>query len=263
MHNQVNRQISRYLILVFVFAWTAEGLLILGEKSGILTGTSGLFITFLIIGLLAGLSPVYASAILFYRQKRISKFTSFLKLIAETPNTIKTVVLTLLFFIGLFLINFSFESLIGNPSYYYLLLFPLMILGGGMEEVGWRGYLQPLLERKFAFTLTSLIIGIIWGLWHLPLWFIQTANQSNMNYLSFVVYCIAFSFIIGLLYRITKSTFACVLLHAWGNTLQGMFTMNYLTQPLDLKLILTWTCIVLVIIGISHIADRFQYKVIQ
>jgi hypothetical protein len=245
MRDQTNIQIRNYLILVFIFAWSVEGLIILGETSKILSGTVGFVLTFLLIAFGAGLSPVYASAILFFRKKQFTNFPSFLKIIIQTPNIKKTAWVTPFFFLGLFLINLANESYLGNPPTYFLFLFPLMILGGGLEEVGWRGYLQPLLEKKFSFVLTSLLIGITWGLWHLPLWFVQSANQSDMNFLSFFVYCISFSFIIGLLYQITRSTIACVLLHAWGNTLQGMFTITYLTQSLNLKISITWTCVIL------------------
>lgn len=251
MHDQTNIQIRNYLILVFIFAWSAEGLIILGETSKILSGTVGFVLTFLLIAFGAGLSPVYASAILFFRQKRFTNFTSFLKIILDTPNFKKTIWVTPFFFLGLFLVNVANETYLGNPPTYFLLLFPLMILGGGLEEVGWRGYLQPLLEKKFSFVLTSLFIGIIWGLWHLPLWFVQSANQSDMNFLSFFVYCISFSFILGLLYQITRSTIACVLLHAWGNTLQGMFTMKYLTQPLTIRVSIIWSFVMLSTILIS------------
>ena len=253
MQNHTTTQIRNYLMLVFVFAWSIEGLIILGELSGILTGTVGVVLTFLLIAFGAGFSPVYASALLWVRQKRVTNFKSFIKIILKTSNVKKTIWVTALFFFGLFFINMANETYLGNPPTYFLLLFPLMILGGGLEEVGWRGYLQPLLEKKFSFALTSFIIGVVWGLWHLPLWFVQSANQSDMNFLSFFVYCISFSFIIGLLYKITRSTIACVLLHAWGNTLQGMFTRNYLTQPLDFKVSIIWSCVILCTLAISFL----------
>lgn len=50
-------------------------------------------------------------------------------------------------------------------------LLPLMILGmlvGAIgEELGWRSYLQPILQQKNSFLISSIIIGIIWGLWHI------------------------------------------------------------------------------------------------
>ncbi len=136
-----------------------------------------------------------------------------------------------------------------------------MIFGGGLEEVGWRGFLQPLLEQKFSFFTTSLIIGVLWGFWHLPLWLIQSASQSSMNFLSFFIYCISFSFILGLLYEVTRSTLACILLHAWGNTLQGMFTMSYLKEPLDLKISVIWICVNLIVIIIYSFFKKSKQEI--
>ena len=250
MKQNISKQIKNYLMLIFIFAWSAEALIIIGEVSGLLQGKVGKIIILLIIIFGAGLTPVYASAILLYRQKRITNLSSFLRLIIKTSNYKTTLWVTTLFALGLFLINVINESYSGNPYYYFILYLPLMILGGGLEEVGWRGFLQPLLEQKFSFFTTSLIIGVIWGFWHLPLWLIQSASQSSMSFLSFFVYCIAFSFILGLLYKVTRSTLACILLHAWGNTLQGMFTISYLKEPLDLKISVIWTCVILIVITI-------------
>jgi membrane protease YdiL (CAAX protease family) len=52
----------------------------------------------------------------------------------------------------------------------------MMFLGGGQEEIGWRGFaLDRLLSRHNDF-IASLILGTIWGLWHLPLWFMMTSS---------------------------------------------------------------------------------------
>lgn len=39
---------------------------------------------------------------------------------------------------------------------------------GPLEEFGWRGFLQPLLRRRFSVLVSSLIVGVVWGIWHLP-----------------------------------------------------------------------------------------------
>lgn len=44
---------------------------------------------------------------------------------------------------------------------------PLLLTGAILEEIGWRGYLQPLLELRLSLTIAAIITGLLWGLWHL------------------------------------------------------------------------------------------------
>lgn len=54
---------------------------------------------------------------------------------------------------------------------FFLLTFVLTALAqGGMEEPGWRGWLQPQLERGMSPLIAALLVALFWSLWHLPLW---------------------------------------------------------------------------------------------
>lgn len=60
------------------------------------------------------------------------------------------------------------------PAWYRLLppaLFVVLLAGPLCEEIGWRGYLQPLLLNRYSVTGTAVIIGTIWCFWHIPLSF--------------------------------------------------------------------------------------------
>ncbi len=55
------------------------------------------------------------------------------------------------------------------------------------EEYGWRGYALDRLQSKFNALASSLILGLIWGLWHLPLFFITGTVQSYIPLYEFVL----------------------------------------------------------------------------
>lgn len=83
----------------------------------------------------------------------------------------------------------------------YLLL--MILLGGGQEEFGWRGYALPILERKFGIWAANLILGIIWSLWHLPLWFITGTSQTYMNFGGFMLLMTGYSFLLSWIRKIS------------------------------------------------------------
>lgn len=62
-----------------------------------------------------------------------------------------------------------------------------MLLFGGFEEVGWRGWLQPALEKKCGFIFATLINYAIWLVWHIPLCFVKGTYQYSGSYLWFAV----------------------------------------------------------------------------
>ena len=101
-----------------------------------------------------------------------------------------------------------------------------MIIGGGIEEIGWRGCLQPELQKKLPITISALIIGVIWAIWHLPLFFIIGTNQNSDNFLWFFISAIALSFLLTQIYSITKSIFLCIIFHAFINTFWDVFVPN-------------------------------------
>lgn len=107
---------------------------------------------------------------------------------------------------------------------------PLLLLGGGLEEVGWRGCLQPALERwwsvgKSGFRRLAgiwgapLVTGCIWGLWHGPLMLVPGTFQSQVPLWAIVLVGVALSFSFGALRRVAANLDACILSHAWYNAM--------------------------------------------
>jgi membrane protease YdiL (CAAX protease family) len=97
----------------------------------------------------------------------------------------------------------------------------MMIVFGGLEELGWRGLLLPSLSKIFKFQIAALVVGVIWGLWHLPLFFMSGATQYQSNFIVFAIQVIGLGFVLARLYGRTKSIFICVLFHAFSNAVSS------------------------------------------
>lgn len=92
------------------------------------------------------------------------------------------------------------------------------------EELGWRGYALPkLLARRSALT-ASLILGALWGAWHLPTFFVPGAPQYGLPFSAFVLLTMAYSVLIGWVYVHSRgSVLIAMLMHGAINLSQGFF----------------------------------------
>ena len=87
------------------------------------------------------------------------------------------------------------------PAYLGTFLVVLTI-GGGLEEPGWRGFALPRLQEQHTPVKATLALGVIWGVWHLPLY--GLAFVGPMLFVFFYTW----------LYNRTGSVLLCILLHA-------------------------------------------------
>ena len=115
------------------------------------------------------------------------------------------------------LVTGSASPFLEKPVYRAFFVLPLMIIGGGLEEIGWRGVLLPELLRKMPAWKATLVVSLVWGIWHLPLWFIPGVAQQGSNFAWFMVNIVSVSTLLTILYLGTRSVFACLIFHALGN----------------------------------------------
>jgi len=106
-------------------------------------------------------------------------------------------------------------TVVGAAAIFLFSIFPGSALG---EELGWRGLLLPrLLDRHSPFT-SSVVVGSIWGFWHLPLWMVGAEARPIAVFPIFVVSTVAMSVIMTWMHLGTGgSLFVIVLYHAAAN----------------------------------------------
>lgn len=113
-----------------------------------------------------------------------------------------------------------------DPSPPLLTLLPLLLVNliqNGMEEIGWRGFALPQLQRATTPLVASLLVGLMWGVWHLPLFLIEGHPFQEVPFLFWLVGVVAQSLFYTWLYNGARGSLLVVtLLHATINTVGAL-----------------------------------------
>ena len=93
---------------------------------------------------------------------------------------------------------------------------PLVLLLGGPlgEEFGWRGFALPFLQDRLGWRTASLVLGLVWAVWHLPLFYIDGTAQAHIPLALFLLSVVAMSVVFAwLVHRTAGSVVAALLFH--------------------------------------------------
>jgi len=219
--NPIKKKLCRYLCITFSITYLCWGSLAALIKAGLLTFTHPFAV---LLHLAGGFGPSIAA--LFVPDAMLSAkslFSTLFHFKKNSANYMWTFAILEILVIALS----SMECNPGLPLYLVPLIFvQAVFLFGGNEELGWRGTMQPPLEGRFPFPVAALITGVVWGVWHLPLWFVDGASQQNIPFLLFLLLGIFLSFFFAAVYRKTNAVFSCCLLHGLTNTLLSLFVVK-------------------------------------
>ena len=114
------------------------------------------------------------------------------------------------------------------PGVVFLLVFSIFPGSAGGEEIGWRGFALPHLQRARSALGASVVLGVVWGIWHLPLYLLGTDNRPLHLFPAWVVLTVAMSIILSWMYNGTGGSLLIVILfHATAN-----LPLTVLLEPL-------------------------------
>jgi len=106
------------------------------------------------------------------------------------------------------------------------LLVVVLLIPALFEEVGWRGFVLPRLQSRYGWLTSSLIVGVVWAIWHAPIWFIPEAGFSNLPFPVFLCFTMALSLIMTWIYNGTGgSVLLTALTHAAVNAYASPWNM--------------------------------------
>src|SRR5919107_1646252 len=138
------------------------------------------------------------------------------------------------------------------PTFFLILLIPG--LGGAWEEPGWRGYALPQLQAGHSALVASLILGVLWAFWHLPLMVVGQINWSDL------VLVIAAAIVSTWLFNSASgSVLILMVFHAMNNTISGSFISPMFSGADSVRqgwlLAGLWCVVALIVVVVAGPAD--------
>jgi len=112
----------------------------------------------------------------------------------------------------------SFQATaVPSTLFLYVVAGPIFLFAGGpvFEEIGWRGFALPRLQRLYGPLLGSLILGTLWAVWHLPLFLIpswDTPHGSLIDVALFVVWAVSIAVVFTWVFNNTKGSVLLIIL---------------------------------------------------
>jgi uncharacterized protein len=198
-----------FIALAFGLTWGLAALFVLFPDQieaifGELSSTHPLFI-------LAVYSPGIAGVLLVWRHYGVRGLGSFFRRLALWRMPLPWWGFLVIGVPALYYLAAAIEGTIADPfpfSPWYGVL-PALVLAlflGPIEEFGWRGVALPLLQRRFAPLWASLILGGIWGLWHVPAFLLSGTPQEAWSFGPFFFGAVALSVIMTSMFNAARGS---------------------------------------------------------
>lgn len=268
----VNRDLVYYFIITYAFTWLLWFPAVL-YTNGLIDGS---FMVYFILGMIAPWGPMVSAFSLTLKFEGKSEFKNNIKRWLNfklgcwwIPVIVLIPILGILaHVINVFIFKGSFP-VSDIPLWLIPIIFiiTLLIEGPLAEEFGWRGYAKPRMEKKINSFSANLILGFIWGFWHLPLFFmIGFPHHDYLPLWLFILNCVVFSLIIAWIQNNTdQSIVPAILIHTWMNVIMVFLPLmeftpggNYMPWLLSVIILGILMTIVIIYYGTDFIRKHAQ-----
>jgi uncharacterized protein len=217
--------LTKYFLLTYIVSWTCF-ISVAVLSYGTLATSSGLVVLQRVLVYLGAFTPSLVALWLTARAGMPGQTQKLLSKIGKWKMNIKWY----LFAAGFIVVIKLFVALIyrliigvwpqfGQEAWYIMVvavIFTTWVQAG--EEIGWRGFALPRMTARFGLPISTLLLGILWACWHLPLFFVQGADTFGQSFPLYLIQVTALSVAIGYLYwRTQGSLLLTMLMHCAVN----------------------------------------------
>jgi membrane protease YdiL (CAAX protease family) len=150
-------------------------------------------------------------------------------------------------FVSLYPIPAEVKDVVPFIAFLPFVFLQQMLLGSSMgEEPGWRGYALPRLQDGRSSLVASLVLGFLWGIWHLPNWLMK-GNPVQQNFLGWeILGLMATTVLFTWVFNNTKGSLLLALLFHTSIAITGLFLASA-EIPSWLGVALNWAAVAVVV----------------
>jgi membrane protease YdiL (CAAX protease family) len=231
-----------FFLITLLWTWVCGFIAVILVNAGVAAGTFLFYFG-------AGAPSVVALFMVFITYPRAARRDYFSRCFSFKRMGWKWILWTILFFslitiaglwISVGILAFDMPGMdyinaVKRAPYMIFLILLLSLLSGPLnEEFGWRGYALDKLLTRFGFFGASFILGFVWGIWHLPWYFMPGQAQYDLLQNSifeavlFIPSVILLSFVVSFVYiKTNRSILAGALVHMLGNLINSQLLSPY------------------------------------
>lgn len=209
--------------------------------------------------LVAVWAPTLAALVIAFRHGDLGPFVTRAIQISELPVWAWLIALSPPVILALVFVLDGGRQLTVRPEFstIAILIAFNLVLGPLGEELGWRGYLQVSLQQQIGWLGAALVIGVIWFLWHVPLWLVPSP-QRDIPLLLFAGHVMAYAVILGTIQVWAgHSVVPAIIFHLGVNVVAAVVLLGGFTHAADwyrVSLLPYWSLATIVALATTLVA---------
>ncbi len=218
------RGLAAFLVIAFAFSWTAwwAGGLLLGDANplpAVLVGGFGPMVAAIAVTAAtrgrSGVGALLRRHSVGRRGGPVPYLIAALAVLAIAASAAAPVYLR-----GVAVDEAALGAALAAAPVQFLLI---ALVGGGNEELGWRGFALPRLQGSLPPVAANVVLGAVWAVWHAPLFAMAGTAQADMYFPAYALLCVGLTVVLGHVFnRARGGVLAAVLAHAAINVVSGL-----------------------------------------